>query len=77
MRTEPSANVMSAPRITAPRSATERGSLPENVKMLTFTSLGFWNTKTKMTTRTISKGSNRIHALDDRVDEITSEEALG
>jgi hypothetical protein len=77
MRTEPSANVISAPRITAPSSATESGSEPENVKMLTFTSLGFWNTKTKMTIRTISKGSNRIHALDDRVDEIASADALG
>jgi hypothetical protein len=76
MRTEPSANVMSAPRITAPRSATERGSVPENVKILTFTSLGFWNTKTKMTAKTISTGSTRIHARDDRVDEITSGEAL-
>lgn len=68
---------MSAPSITAPRSATESGRVPEKVKMLTFTSLGFWNTKTKITTKTISRGSNRIHALDDRVDEITSEEALG
>jgi hypothetical protein len=47
------------------------------VKMLTFTSLEFWNTKTKMTTKTISKGSKRIHALDDLVDEMGSEEALG
>jgi len=44
--------------------------------MLTFILLGFWNTKTKMTTKTISKGKSRIHALDERVDEITSEESL-
>jgi hypothetical protein len=41
MRTEPSASVINEPRITAPKSATESGSVPEDVKKLTFTSLGF------------------------------------
>jgi len=46
------------------------------VKILTFTSFGFWKTKTKMTVKTINTGNKRIHAREDRVDEITSGEAL-
>jgi len=40
---------------------------------LTLTSLGFWKTNTKMTTKTTRTGSNLIHALDVFVDAITSE----
>ena len=75
MRTDPSASAMSAPRSTAPRSATESGNVPEIVKRLTLTSLGFWKTNTKMTTKTTRTGSNLIHALDVFVDAITSEVA--
>jgi len=49
--------------------------VPEIVKRLTLTSLGFWKTNTKMTTKTTRTGSNLIHALDVFVDAITSEVA--
>ncbi len=69
---EPKASTNSAPRATEPRSATDSGNVPEDVKNRTFTSLGFWKTKIKITANTTIAGSIRIQARDVRVDVIGS-----